>query len=124
MRRAWAAALGVCLGVSWVYAEGAPDVRRSGRYELYISPQAHRIYVLDTQSGRMFQVVNYKEINKEILEEIPYVFGSNRLCTPSDYESSGERCFSKNYDYIKTLLDMRREKEPSVETSTPSRKTP
>ena len=90
------------------------EFKRSGRYQLYISPQAHRVYVLDTQGGRLFQVVNYKEINKEILEEIPYVFGSARLCTPAEYETSGERCFTKNYEHIKALLDLKREQKDTA----------
>ncbi len=108
--------------VSLVRADVNADFKRSGRYQMFISPQGNRVYVLDSQSGRMFQLVNYKEIGKEILEEVPYVYGSNRLCTPSEYENSSERCFNKNYEYIKTLLDLKREHRESQTPPAPSPK--
>lgn len=123
MKRWMMLGLLVCAMTPGVRAEVSGDIRRSGRYEMFISPQGNRVYVLDSQAGRLFQLVNYKEINKEILEEIPYVFGSTRLCTPSEFEYSNDRCFNRNYEYIKTLLDVKREQAapPPPAAATPAK---
>jgi hypothetical protein len=99
--------LGVC-GVSIAQAEGG-DSPSGGRYQMFNNPHANRMYVLDTQTGRMFQLATYKDIGKEILEEIPYVYTSLRLCTPAEYERGPDRCFSRNYDYMKNLISIQRE---------------
>ena len=98
------------LSVTLARAEGGESSSgNGGRYQMFNNPHANRMYVLDTQTGRMFQLASYKDIGKEILEEIPYVYSSIRLCTPAEYERSPERCFTRNYDYMKNLISIQRE---------------
>ena len=94
-------------------AEGTVESTNGGRYQMFANPHANRVYVLDTQSGRVFQLANYKDIGKEIMEEVPYLYGSNKLCTPTDFERSPDKCFSRNYEYLKSLMDLKREQIPT-----------
>jgi hypothetical protein len=102
------AAMGLVAVVCALGAADPGDNARSGRYQLYANPHANRIYVLDSQSGRIFQLITYKDINREILEEIPYIYGSDKLCGPAEYEANSGRCSGKNYQYIKSLIDLNR----------------
>ena len=111
------------LGVSLAQAEiGDGASSTGGRYQMFNNPHANRMYLLDTQTGRMFQLASYKDIGKEILEEIPYVYSSVRLCTPSEYERSPERCFSRNYDYMKNLISIQREQAATPPPATAKEK--
>ena len=96
--------LAACAGV--VRADVNSEFGQSGRYQMFANPHANRVYVLDTQTGRVFQLVTYKGVSKELLEEVPYVYGSARLCSPSEYEHSNDKCFARNYDYIKELMNV------------------
>jgi hypothetical protein len=96
---------------SVVRADNPGEAGRPGRYQMFSNPHANRIYVLDTQTGRLFQLATYKDLNKEILEEIPYAFGSNQLCTPIAYEAAQKSCANKNLEYLKEYIENARQQK-------------